>query len=560
MKTHKIVSAQLTKEFLTLATDEGKLINIPQGRSDLPVLIALCQNHLVPGGEPLYLTQEEIDGVDAPLNNAPIAAKLMEIEERSGGVVRFFRMARRAASKLFGMSNQSDGTFVRLDTNGPYKATSAPEEDEEGEHLTEEQRTALRIEEVMSQAKPITEKEVKEGINVARETVVAVTNKGAMIGTEALETFLTQSEDTMPVQKLIERIASVELEHTAQDVLSFVKRGDLPLTKDGNIIAYKKLVSWTQDGLQGYVDVHSRTVFQCVGDVVEMPAHMVDKNRRHSCSVGLHVARRNYLRNFSGNRTVIILIHPEDVIAVPHGEPDKVRVSRYQIIAELSADGTEQLNNNMALDPKLHKEDLAVIQRLVQGWVPPVTAIVTVAGPKAYQVSRKVLTTIESTDQTTEVVELTVTPLDNRKVTPTEVAKPSSDGPKVDPNEIVLSPRKIEAKRLYDAWKASKSRSDLDALVAFKKKAKVSWETLGMPEMTAVVTNLVIQNAPSLSTNAAPTEAKPLSYSEQINALRPIRSKAKALKVMEIKKQAKKGWATLKVTETEIKFIEACTK
>lgn len=561
MNKHLIVSAQLTSSFLSLVTSEGKIFNIPQGRTDLPELIKLCQDYLVPGGEQLWLTVEQIEGSTIQEVRVSLAGPLKEIEEKSNGVIKFFRMARKAAAKLFNLDSQRDGTFIRIDDahsveeEVTYTATSVTTTDEDGRDIPEKAVQTSRIQEVMAQAKPITEKEINEGVAVSHETIVAVTPKGAMIGIEALEASLTQG-DLTGTTKLIERLANVDHEHTAQDVLSFLKRGDLPVTKDGNIIAYKRLNAYTDPltNLAGFIDVHSSTVFQRVTDVVQMSPHRVDRNRRKDCSVGLHVARRGYLGSFSGDRTVIILVRPEDVIAVPHRTPDKVRVSKYQIIYEASRDAARHLNSNCPLEKDKHSEELSIIQSLIDGWIPLPEAVVTVNGPAKDQVSRVLQIHKDAPPVPTPVVTEVATPLDTTNVVNTDNLKIVSQiktSAKVDPSSVIAPTRKIEAKALYDKWVEEPTEENLQKLKYFKKKAKASWDTLGIPNIEAAA----IKPAPLEVKKVEPV--KPLTYKEQLAKLRPFNSRKKVNQALAIKKSAKKSWSTLGLTQDEQALIES---
>jgi DNA-binding NarL/FixJ family response regulator len=123
--------------------------------------------------------------------------------------------------------------------------------------------------------------------------------------------------------------------HTVDELLNFMEKGDLPIADDGSIVAYKVLKSHTTMNM--FVDCHTSKVTQQVGSLVSMPLEDVDESRRTECSTGLHVARRGYLRSFSGDVMTLIKVAPEDVVAVPQGEPDKMRVRAYHIVAQLSS-------------------------------------------------------------------------------------------------------------------------------------------------------------------------------------------------------------------------------
>ena len=122
--------------------------------------------------------------------------------------------------------------------------------------------------------------------------------------------------------------------HSGEDLMKFIKRSEMPLTNTGRIIAYKRVTS----AEEGYVvDTHSRKIKQRVGSRVTMPVDMVDDSRHNSCSTGLHVANLGYLGGFAGDKTLIVLVDPENFIAVPHGEDTKARVCSYDIIGMMNA-------------------------------------------------------------------------------------------------------------------------------------------------------------------------------------------------------------------------------
>ncbi|MCA1806379.1 MAG: hypothetical protein LC687_00665 [Actinobacteria bacterium] len=131
--------------------------------------------------------------------------------------------------------------------------------------------------------------------------------------------------------------------HSGEDLMKFIKRSEMPLTNDGKIIAYKRVTSYADSA--GYVvDTHSKKIKQRIGSRVTMPVDMVDPSRHNSCSTGLHVANLGYLGGFSGDKTLIVLVDPENFIAVPQGEDTKARVCSYDIIGMMSANSHSTVN------------------------------------------------------------------------------------------------------------------------------------------------------------------------------------------------------------------------
>jgi hypothetical protein len=106
------------------------------------------------------------------------------------------------------------------------------------------------------------------------------------------------------------------------------------------------LKTWTIDGAEFIVDCHSKKVKQKLGSRVVMDPKLVDPSRRTECSSGLHIARRGYLNHFSGDTIMMVKIAPEDVIAVPMGEPDKMRVAAYHIVGQIPPNVHAALRSN----------------------------------------------------------------------------------------------------------------------------------------------------------------------------------------------------------------------
>lgn len=155
----------------------------------------------------------------------------------------------------------------------------------------------------------------------------------------------------------LKKFAEIKRQHTADELLHFLKRADMPFADDGSILAYKVLNF--RDGVM--VDPHSGKVIQKLGSLVFMPESKVDDNRRVACSTGLHIAARGYLGGgwggAIGQRVCIVKIQPKDCIAVPLNE-NKMRVSAYHIVKVLGEeDGVAIANGkkNMTEGEAAHK-------------------------------------------------------------------------------------------------------------------------------------------------------------------------------------------------------------
>lgn len=193
------------------------------------------------------------------------------------------------------------------------------------------------------------------------ETLVDIPN------VENLENHVIRAaaENSPSVANFLKRVARVikDRKHSAEDLMHFIKRSEMPLTNDGRIIAYKRVNA--VNGSEGYfVDVHSGTIKQRVGSRVTMPLSMVDPSRYQSCSTGLHVANLGYLGGFHGSHTLMVLVDPENFIAVPIGEDTKARVSSYDIIGVVTDSAHSAVNSgHVKNDPHFQ----AMVQKAILG-------------------------------------------------------------------------------------------------------------------------------------------------------------------------------------------------
>jgi hypothetical protein len=102
-------------------------------------------------------------------------------------------------------------------------------------------------------------------------------------------------------------------------------------------LAYKKVRN-------DYLDIHSGTMDNSVGQTVEMERNEVDDDKDRTCSTGLHFCSLDYLSHFGGHdsRTVVLKINPRDVVSIPADyHATKGRACRYEVIDEINKDAAD---------------------------------------------------------------------------------------------------------------------------------------------------------------------------------------------------------------------------
>ena len=484
MTNVRVVAAVVDTKQLTLYKQDGKTVCIPQGDPRVRKILDTITPIISHGGV-------------ATVNIAE-ANVYRDFEEQTGGFARFFRVARKKVAGLFGASSDDDEPVE------PTQVGVVP-------------GLSTAIDEIIAHATPAANDDQSLKSN---ETMVAVVGKGkdakVIPGMEKLrDQFLHACKlgSTKGVENFLKRISSVidKRRHSIDELLHFMERGDLPIADDGSIIIYKML--YRREG--HYVDPHSKKVTQKVGSFVCMDPKLVDDSRRKECSTGLHVARRGYLSGFHGDVCVLAKVAPEDVIAVPMNEPDKMRVCGYHIIFELDQDAFQKLKNNrpMTDNPKAQRllgraisgdhvgrlEEVRITEPYGGG------LIITQLNSKGEPLPR----TKGEPRKAVALDEVNVAP----SVDPKAVAKKVTETKAQAPAKKPVGGRQKHAQELLEGVVGHNSNTEQRrhhavALIDFKKKSKVSWSSLGISDDQVQIVIKTAEAAAPVVPKPAPRPAK----------------------------------------------------
>jgi hypothetical protein len=118
--------------------------------------------------------------------------------------------------------------------------------------------------------------------------------------------------------------------NSRQMLYKFLEHNGHPITTEGNFIAYRAVRS-------NFLDKHTGTIDNAIGNIVEVKRSQVDDNPNNVCSHGLHVATMCYAQNFaSGDDKILdVEVSPTDVVAVPTDyNGTKMRVCCFKVVAE----------------------------------------------------------------------------------------------------------------------------------------------------------------------------------------------------------------------------------
>lgn len=151
-------------------------------------------------------------------------------------------------------------------------------------------------------------------------------------------------QEGFPIEPLVlfmENLMSNPSKRAVDELYGFLEKNNLPITPDGNFLAYKKVRN-------DYMDVHSGTYDNSVGKVCEMERNHVDDDKDRTCSTGLHFCSQEYLNHFGGQRTMIVKVNPRDVVSIPSDYNDsKGRACRYEVVGELGVNPEDAFTSSV---------------------------------------------------------------------------------------------------------------------------------------------------------------------------------------------------------------------
>jgi hypothetical protein len=156
--------------------------------------------------------------------------------------------------------------------------------------------------------------------------------KGKELHTTLASKMIAMLQEGFPIEPLVnfmDNLYQNPSKRAVDELYGFLEKGNLPITPEGHFLAYKKVRA-------DYLDCHSGTMDNSIGQVVEMERFDVDDNKDNTCSSGLHFCSKDYLNSFGGARTVIVKINPRDVVSIPSDyNATKGRACRYEVVGEL---------------------------------------------------------------------------------------------------------------------------------------------------------------------------------------------------------------------------------
>lgn len=554
----RIIAVVIDTTVLTAYRPDGSSISVLQGDPRVQALLNAMPD----------IEKQGFADVDLSFANP-----YKDFQGQISGAIQFFRIARTKLNQILDLVEKvviAAEPAIAPQQHTPAKPQtvgSVPAAAKVADAIMPEQKITQQaaVDQIMEHAESVTDPAFNPEIET-KDTVVAVVGDQIIPGAEQLKGHLAHSfkiGSSKGMEAFYARIAKVikGREHSVEDLLRFMEKNDLPVADDGSVIGYKVL-SKAPGGKPGYVDCHTKKVPQRIGSLVCVDPSLVDKNRRNECSNGLHVARRGYIAGFGGDVCTIVKVAPEDVITVPHGDPNKVRVCGYHIVMILEQEAWDKLKNNVPItdNPKAQ----AMLGRAVSGDHVGVLETVKIGGQQGTKIE---VTSHEKTEKKPHTAGTKAVALDDKTmktpekdvVKPEVIAKVISD--KAAQAGANQNTRQLKAAELLNDFKSATApdlrKLNAQALLEYKKMAKVSWDKLGIDVRTV---EQLIEAATAEIPKPAPIKevVAPVSSfapgSRQLEARKLFQNKDFAA-LKEMKAKAKVSWARLGFYDAEIDTI-----
>jgi hypothetical protein len=151
--------------------------------------------------------------------------------------------------------------------------------------------------------------------------------------------FLEAGLDCVHLFKFILKLNLNPSKRAVDELYTFLEHRALPITDNGNFLAYKAV-------REDYTDKYTGKFLNTIDAVLEMPRNKVDDDKNVGCSYGFHAGTVEYAKDFMGREghLMIVEINPADVVSIPTDcQFQKLRTSKYKVVGEYEIDLTDPL-------------------------------------------------------------------------------------------------------------------------------------------------------------------------------------------------------------------------
>ena len=153
--------------------------------------------------------------------------------------------------------------------------------------------------------------------------------------TDRILTFMKEGLPVKPLVNFLEKLMQNPSYSARQELFDFLEHKHLPVTEDGDFLAYQAVNST-------YIDKYTGKFSNAIGAYVEMVRWNVVDDRGHGCASGLHAGTLEYVQSYGSfhdgdgaDKCIIVKINPTDVVSVPtDSNCQKLRTCKYLVLRD----------------------------------------------------------------------------------------------------------------------------------------------------------------------------------------------------------------------------------
>ena len=140
--------------------------------------------------------------------------------------------------------------------------------------------------------------------------------------------FMSEDAPFKPLVKFLGKLMDNPSRRAVNELYSFLEHKNMPITPEGNFLAYKGVSS-------DFKDFYTGKFSNKVGDVLEMTRNRVCDDAAIGCSHGFHAGSYDYAKGYASNggNLMVVEIDPADVVSVPTDcSCQKLRTAKYKVV------------------------------------------------------------------------------------------------------------------------------------------------------------------------------------------------------------------------------------
>ena len=169
----------------------------------------------------------------------------------------------------------------------------------------------------------------ESGISVREGTVFFQDEPIHNTVVDKILSFMRQGLPFKPLVRFLGKLMANPSRRAVNELYTFLEHKSMPITPNGNFVAYKGV---TKD----FKDFHTGKFDNSIGQTLSMVRNSVCDDANIGCSYGFHAGSYEYAKGYASNggHLLRVEIDPTDVVSVPLDcNCQKLRTAKYKVIA-----------------------------------------------------------------------------------------------------------------------------------------------------------------------------------------------------------------------------------